>query len=51
MIFHHFHGIYDHIVFLSDLLKYLLGVISDLWCQDLLAILRYPDKMVLEVID
>ena len=51
MIFHHFQGIYDHIVFLGDLLKYLLGVIGNLWCQDLLAILRYPDKMVLEVID
>ena len=51
MILHHFQGVYDHIVFLGDSLKYLLGVIGDLWRQNLLAVLWYPDKMVLEVID
>jgi hypothetical protein len=51
MIFHHFQGVYDHLVFLGDSLKHIFGVVGNFWRQNLLAILRYPDKMVLEVVD
>jgi hypothetical protein len=51
MIFHYFHRVYDHVILLGRSLQYFLGVLGDLWRQNLLAILRYPDEMVLEVID
>ena len=51
MIFHHLHRINDHVILLGNPYKQLLGAVDYLGRQDLLAILRNPDRMVIEIVD
>ena len=50
MVFHNFHRIYPEIIFLSNLIKYGLQVIRNLFIQNILPVLRYPYQVILQII-
>ena len=49
MVLHYLHGVYPEPIFLCYPLKHFFCVLSNLTCQDVLSILRYPDQMVLDI--
>jgi hypothetical protein len=49
MVLHYLHRIYPKPIFLCYPLKYSSCVLSNLTCQNLLSIFRYPDQMALDV--
>jgi len=50
MVFHYFHRIYIEPIFLSYFSKYLFKIARYFFTQDMLPVLRYPHKVILQVI-
>ena len=51
MVLHYFHRVYCKLIFIRYLLKHLLCVPSNLSCQYMSPVLRYPHKVVLQIKD